>query len=276
MNYRDCYLYGKEKFIQAGIPDAEIDARLLLEAVCGTDRTTLFAHPDREVTEKEYERYGNYLERRASHIPLQHITGEQEFMGLTFAVNGDVLIPRQETELLVEEVMLHLHDGMRILDLCTGSGCILCSLLHYSNHCEGVGADLSEKALAVAKENAARLQTEQVTFLQSDLFEKVEGSFEIIVSNPPYIRSDVIPTLMEEVREHEPYMALDGRKDGLYFYREIISGAPAYLKKGGMLFFEIGFDQGEAVSSLMRENGFRDVCVKKDYSGFDRIVYGEL
>jgi len=228
------------------------------------------------VSDAEYERYVNCIAKRAQHIPLQHITGVQEFMGLEFYVNKDVLVPRQDTELLVEEAMIHLHDGMRILDMCTGSGCILCSLLHYSNHCEGVGADLSEKALAIAQKNAEKLQTEKVTFLQGDLFENVTGSFDMIVSNPPYIRSDVIPTLMVEVKEHEPYMALDGKEDGLYFYRKIISGSREYLKKGGMLFLEIGYDQGEAVSSLMKENGFRDVCVKKDYSGFDRIVYGEL
>jgi release factor glutamine methyltransferase len=165
---------------------------------------------------------------------------------------------------------------MSILDMCTGSGCILCSLLHYSNDCHGVGVDLSEKALAVSKRNAEHLEIGEISFIQSDLFEKVEGKFDIIVSNPPYIRSSVIKTLMPEVREHEPIMALDGMSDGLYFYREIIKHSKGYLWGGGKLFFEIGYDQGEAVSAMMKEAGFQEVCVKKDYAGLDRVVYGTL
>ena len=276
MNYRECYLYGREKLKAAEIAEYELDARLLLEAVCHTDRTTMFAHPDREVDDKEYAAYAEYIAKRAEHIPLQHLTGVQDFMGLEFYVNQDVLIPRQDTEILVEEVMLNLHDGMRILDMCTGSGCILCSLLHYSNDCQGVGVDLSERALAVAEENAEKLAVRNYSFIKSDLFEKVEGKFDMIVSNPPYIKSDVIRTLMPEVRDHEPLMALDGMDDGLLFYRKIIAEAEAYLWRGGKLFFEIGYDQGEAVGRLMREAGFRDVCVKKDYAGLDRVVFGEI
>lgn len=275
MKYQECYTYGKEKLTEAGISEADLDARLLLEFVCHTDRTTLFAHPEFELPQKLAEEYKAVILKRAERIPLQHITGVQNFMGLEFYVNQDVLIPRQDTEILVEEVMLHLHDGMKILDLCTGSGCILCSLLHYSNHCEGVGADLSDKALAVARKNAACLQIENVSFVQGNLFEGVGGTYDIIVSNPPYIKSSVVETLMPEVREHEPHMALDGMEDGLYFYREITARAAGYLWRGGKLFFEIGCDQGEAVMSLMRETGFHDVCVKKDYAGLDRVVFGE-
>lgn len=275
MKYQECYVYGKEKLSEAGIPEADLDARLLLEFVCHTDRTTLFAHPEFEVPQNLEEAYKAVISRRAERIPLQHITGTQNFMGLEFYVNQDVLIPRQDTEILVEEVMLHLHDGMRILDLCTGSGCILCSLLHYSNHCQGIGADLSDKALAVAGKNAECLQIENAAFVQSDLFEKVEGKFDIIVSNPPYIKSGVIETLMPEVREHEPHMALDGMEDGLHFYKEITVRAADYLWRGGKLFFEIGCDQSGAVMSIMQEAGFHDVCVKKDYAGLDRVVFGE-
>ena len=159
--------------------------------------------------------------------------------------------------------------------MCTGSGCILLSLLHYSNHCTGVGVDISEAALNVAKTNCEKLGL-NASFLQSDLFEKVEGTYDIIVSNPPYIRSDVIPTLMEEVKGHEPMLALDGMEDGLYFYRKIVDECPDYLCKGGMLFFEIGYDQGEAVSGLMEEKGFKEVCVIKDYAGLDRVVFGNM
>lgn len=273
MEYAALYRMGVERLTAAGIEEARLDARLLLEELCGTDRNDLLVHGDRPVTEQQENSYVNYIELRSRHIPLQHITGYQEFMGLRFKVTPDVLIPRQDTETLVEEVLKNLHDGMRILDLCTGSGCILLSLLRYSNDCVGVGADLSKKALAVAEENAGSLGL-TAEFVQGDLFEPVTGKFEIIVSNPPYIPSNVIPTLMEEVREHDPLMALDGKEDGLYFYREIIGQASEYLYPGGMLFLEIGCEQAEAVTELMKNAGYRDVTVCKDLAGHDRVVSG--
>ncbi len=273
MEYAALYRMGVERLAAAGIEEAKLDARLLLEELCGTDRNDLLVHGDRPVTEQQENSYVNYIELRSRHIPLQHITGYQEFMGLRFKVTPDVLIPRQDTETLVEEVLKNLHDGMRILDLCTGSGCILLSLLRYSNDCVGVGADLSKKALAVAEENAGALEL-MAEFVQGDLFEPVTGKFEIIVSNPPYIPSNVIPTLMEEVREHDPLMALDGKEDGLYFYREIIGQASEYLYPGGMLFLEIGCEQAEAVTELMKNAGYRDVTVCKDLAGHDRVVSG--
>lgn len=273
MEYEVLYRLGTERLKEARIEEAALDARLLLEEVCGTDRNYLLVHGNEPVTEDQYECYVNYIERRRHHIPLQHILGYQEFMGLHFAVTQDVLIPRQDTETLVEEVMRNLHDGMHILDMCTGSGCILLSILKYSNDCVGVGVDLSEKALTVAKENARALGL-NAEFIQSDLFENVSGKYEIIVSNPPYIPSRVIPTLMEEVREHDPWMALDGKEDGLYFYREIIRQAGEYLYPGGMLFFEIGCEQAADVSRYMKEAGYREVAVCKDLSGLDRVVSG--
>jgi len=275
MNYKALYQWGCELLNKAGIEEAMLDARLLLEEVCGTDRGYLIVHGDEEVTEEQYECYVNYIERRSRHIPLQHILGYQDFMGLKFKVSPDVLIPRQDTETLVEEVMLHLHDGMRILDMCTGSGCILLSLLKYSNDCIGVGADISEKALSVAKENQEALGL-SAEWVCSNLFEKIEGKFEVIVSNPPYIPSGVIPTLMEEVKEHDPMLALDGREDGLFFYREIVRQAGEYLHPGGMLFFEIGHDQADAVSNYMRDAGYQDVTVFKDLAGLDRVVSGRF
>ena len=273
MEYAALYRMGVERLAAAGIEEAKLDARLLLEELCGTDRNDLLVHGDRPVTEQQENSYVNYIELRSRHIPLQHITGYQEFMGLRFKVTPDVLIPRQDTETLVEEVLKNLHDGMRILDLCTGSGCILLSLLRYSNDCVGVGADLSKKALAVAEENAGALGL-MAEFVQGDLFEPVTGKFEIIVSNPPYIPSNVIPTLMEEVREHDPLMALDGKEDGLYFYREITGKASEYLYPGGMLFLEIGCEQAGAVTELMKNAGYRDVTVCKDLAGLDRVVSG--
>ena len=194
-------------------------------------------------------------------------------MGLTFKVNEHVLIPRQDTEILVEEAMRYLSDGMRILDICTGSGCILLSLLKYSNECEGLGVDISDDALAVARENAQNLGLE-AEFRHSDLLEKVEGKFDMIVSNPPYIETAVIDTLMPEVREHEPMLALDGREDGLYFYRRIVEQCTSYMTRGARLFFEIGYDQGEAVKDMMIHKGFCEVEIIKDYAGLDRVVTG--
>ena len=278
MTYREVYQEGVKVLTEAAIAEAALDARLLLEYVCKTDRNTLLAHGDREVTGEEQAQYLETIARRAAHVPLQHITGEQEFMGLTFAVNNKVLVPRQDTEVLVEEVMRNLHDGMRILDMCTGSGCILLSLLQYSNDCTGVGVDLSTDALAVARGNYERIRQQkpemEASFLESDLFTKVEGRYDIIVSNPPYIRSDVIPNLMPEVRDYEPMMALDGTEDGLFFYREITKKAKDYLNRGGMLYYEIGCDQAEEVCAIMETEGFREIEVVKDFAGLDRVVYG--
>lgn len=278
MTYRECYEQGCRTLQAAGIEEAALDARLLLEAVCGTDRNDLLVHGEQPVAPEAEEKYRNWIRQRAEHIPLQQLTGEQDFMGLTFSVNEHVLIPRQDTEILVEEVLKELHDGMRVLDMCTGSGCILLSLLHYSNDCEGLGVDLSAEALEVAGRNVLKVLTpekaEHAHFLQSDLFEKVEGKFEIIVSNPPYIASAEVEKLMPEVRDHEPRMALDGTEDGLYFYRRIIEEAGKHLVSSGMLFFEIGYDQGQAVSELMRTEGYCEVQVVQDYAGLDRVVLG--
>lgn len=284
MNYKEMYLWGRSELEKAEIGEFELDARLLLEYICHTNRNTLLVHSDREITVEEEKEYRKAIEARGSRIPLQHITGVQEFMGLEFKVNKYVLCPRQDTECLVEEVMRYLHDGNRILDMCTGSGCIVLSLLHYSNHCSGIGVDISKEALEVATENVSAIAAmkrsnpwseDTIKLIHSDLFSKVPHErFDIIVSNPPYIASAVIPTLMEEVREHEPMSALDGMEDGLFFYRKIVSESRNYLKKEGMLFFEIGHDQGQAVSSMMEDAGFTEVCVVKDFAGLDRVVYG--
>ena len=275
MNYTEAFLMGMQKLKEAEIGEAQLDARLLLEEVCGTDHNTLLCHGDREVSEAEEEQYRKALEQRAVHVPLQHLLGYQDFMGLRFQVNEYVLIPRQDTEILVEEAMRYLHDGMRILDLCTGSGCILLSLLHYSNDCEGVGVDISQEALQVAAQNAELLGI-KADFLKSDLYEKVTGKFDLLVSNPPYIERKVIPTLMEEVREYDPYIALDGGEDGLDFYRRIIGGAQDYLKRGGQILREIGSGQAKAVSELLREAGFKEIDVCRDFASLDRVVSGRL
>ena len=268
---------GKETLQKAEITEWDLDAWYLLEYVTGVSRSQYFLEPEMEISPEQTEIYRKLTEKRSAHIPLQHLTGEQEFMGLTFKVNEHVLIPRQDTEVLVEEALKYVRDGMDILDVCTGSGCILLSVLKLGeNMCHGTlngtGVDLSEEALKVAEKNAAELQVE-ATFLHSDLFMEVKGQYDMILSNPPYIEKAVVETLDEEVRDHEPRMALDGGEDGLDFYRKITAESVQYLKTGGRLLFEIGYDQGEAVSALMKEH-FAEVRVIQDLAGLDRVVSG--
>lgn len=270
---------GGEILRLSGIADADMDAALLLEHVLGVDRNHILAHGTDEVSEVDSNEYLSLIERRSEHEPLQYITGHQEFMGLDFAVNENVLIPRQDTECLVEEAMIETEDGMRVLDLCTGSGCVLISLLRYKNDMIGVGTDISGRALETAQQNAEANGVE-AEFLEGDLYEALDGYdtarglFDVIVSNPPYIAGEVIETLMEEVRDHEPRIALYGGSDGLDFYRRIIDGADKYLVRGGCILFEIGFDQGQAVTELLRDTGYTDVSIIKDLAGLDRVVKG--
>lgn len=273
MTLREAWNFGKKRLTAAEVPDADLDAWYLLEWCTGVSRSHYLAYPDEIISHDQEEQYRVSLVKRERRIPLQQITGEQEFMGLSFYVNEHVLIPRQDTEILVEETARFLKDGMQFLDLCTGSGCILLSLLHLKPGAEGTGADLSPEALKVAEKNRERLGA-KAALIQSDLFDKIEGAFDVIVSNPPYIKRTEIETLMDEVRLHEPYMALDGHEDGLYFYRKIAEEAPKYLRAGGGLFLEIGCDQGACVAELLRQQGFTDVKVVKDLAGLDRVVEG--
>lgn len=273
MNYRESFDKGSLLLKASEIEEYLLDARLLLEFVCNTNRSDMVLNPNRELTEEEENTYNELIRKRAMHIPLQHLTGIQGFMGLDFCVNKDVLIPRADTETLVEEVMKELHDGMKILDMCTGSGCILLSLLYYSNNCEGTGADISPAALAVARKNAEKLGI-SANFIESNLFGGIHEKFDIIVSNPPYIRTCEIEELMPEVRDHDPFIALNGKEDGVSFYRDIINSAAEYLVPGGLLAFEIGCEQAAVVSEMLKEKGFTQITVKKDLSGLDRVVTG--
>ena len=273
MTWKEAYEYGQQQLNNAHIDEAKLDAWYLLEYATGMSRTMYYLHMDEEMDAEQVTMYKEYIAMRAHHIPLQHITGVQEFMGLTFHVNEHVLIPRQDTEVLVESVLHIMEPGMNILDMCTGSGCILISLLKLGANSTGVGVDISKKALDVAKENAEKMGVD-AKFLQSDLFSEVDGRYDVIVSNPPYIRTEVIEELAEEVKFHDPCLALDGKEDGLFFYRNIVKESPNYLKVNGKLYFEIGYDQGEAVRTLMEEAGFREVTVKKDLAGLDRVVFG--
>lgn len=275
MTYREAVNLGEKILTMASIADAKTDAWLLLSMVCKMERSFYYLHMEEEVPEEQLSEYEIALKKRAEHVPLQYIVGETEFMGLRFKVNSSVLIPRQDTETLVEEALKAVKPGMKVLDLCTGSGCIIISILHNVPGVEGYAIDISKQALNVAKENA-KLNDVSVMFERSDVFDHVTGTYDVIVSNPPYIPTMEILKLMPEVQTFEPMEALDGKEDGLYFYRRIIDKAKDYLNPQGHLLFEIGYDQGEAVSALMKEAGFCDVQVVKDLAHHDRVVTGML
>ena len=284
MTYSDLFKLGVEQLNKAGIPEPESDVRLLFQYILDADRSFMFMHGTDPALEEDEQKIIKALEIRESRVPLQHITGYQNFMGFEFKVSKDVLIPRFDTECLVEEAMIYCNDGDKVLDVCTGSGCILISLMNYKNNIKGYGCDISKEALVIAKNNADKLckpnrydnLEDNPCFIESDLFSEIkEKDFDIIVSNPPYIRSEVIDTLMPEVKDYDPMLALDGGEDGLIFYRRITAEAKNYLRKGGMLLVEIGHDQGMDVSNLFLDNGFIEVEIVKDLSGNDRVVRGK-
>lgn len=278
MTYREAIATGEKILNAAGIADARTDAWLLLEMVCRVEgnydfRAFYYLNMEEELPEEQAHEYEITLKKRAERVPLQYIIGETEFMGLRFKVNSSVLIPRQDTETLVEEALKVVKPGMRVLDLCTGSGCIIVGILHNVPDVTGMAVDISKQALNVAKENA-RQNDVPVLFERSDLFDNVTGTYDVIVSNPPYIPTGVIAGLMPEVRDFEPTEALDGKEDGLYFYRRIAAESAKYLNSGGWLLLEIGYDQGEAVPALLKEAGFLEVAVVQDLAHNDRVVKG--
>ena len=281
MTYSELYTDGVRILTDAAISEAALDSRLLLEFICETDANTLYAHPDREISDEEAKCFATLIAKRANHIPLQHLVGETSFMGLNFFVDENVLIPRQDTEILCEEALRYVDDGMHVLDLCTGSGCIILSLMSYKNNLFAVGTDISEEALKVADKNAQALKVSErgtIDFKRGDLYAALENSdkFDVIVSNPPYIKNEDIATLMPEVRDHDPYIALAGGEDGLDFYKRIIAGAQNHLCSEGRIFLEIGYDQAAEVSDLLNRAGFKEVKTVKDYAGLDRVVTGHL
>ena len=272
---------GAKVLEEAGIGEATIDARYLLFEVFHTDMTHFLLDRGRVLSEDDQvldqvKQYRLMIEKRSQRIPLQHITGSREFMGLEFFVNEHVLIPRQDTETLVELILKDYKDRKPvILDMCTGSGCIAISLSKIGGFDRVTAVDLSKEALKVAKRNAdVLLGPGRITLIESDLFQAIEpeSRFDIIVSNPPYIPTEIIQELQPEVRNFEPMLALDGREDGLYFYRQLDSEGRRFLNPGGSIYFEIGYDQAEAVSALLEDAGFAEIRVVKDAAGLDRVV----
>lgn len=254
------------------------DAGVLLCFVARCDRTFLYAHGTEVLEDIHLAGYFALLERRAAGEPLQYLTGRQEFMSLPFRVGPGVLVPRQETELLVETVisLCRGRKGMtEVLDIGTGSGCVAVCLAHYIPGSSIIAVDKMPDALAIARENAIENGVaDRLEFIESDLFEAIAGrKFDVIVSNPPYIRTGDIDRLQKEVRCHEPMAALDGGADGLDFYREIIDNAPGFLRERGSLAFETGHDQAAEVAALMAD-GFEQISVYKDLTGIERVVAG--
>ena len=269
MTYREAYDKGRKSIVS---DEADIEAAILLEFVCNTERGDLFSHPERLLSEDEEKKYFSLIERRNEKEPVQYITGKTYFYGLEFFCDKFVLIPRFDTEVLVEEVIKRAPKNCELLDLCTGSGCIAICVKHERDDIAVSASDISKEALLVAEKNKDRYNLD-INFIQSDLFENIDKKFDIIVSNPPYIPTKVISGLEDKVKDFEPKGALDGGEDGLDFYKEIAKEAVNYLKDESILIMEIGFDQGEDVSDILHDNGYKNIEVIKDLNGLDRVVY---
>jgi len=271
---------GQKRLQDAGIAEYNLDAWYLFEHAFGINRMQYFmcSVQKAEPAEEALREYEEGILRRAKREPLQHILGTQEFMGLEFYVNRHTLIPRQDTETLVETVLAaHKEKGVKLLDMCTGSGCIAISLAAHGGYVHVEAADISVEALNVAEKNAEKILNGGIRFRHSDLFSAFDpdtDKFDIIVSNPPYIPSDVIEELEPEVRDFEPRSALDGTADGLFFYEKLAEECGRFLTENGSVYFEIGHDQGEAVENLLRTHGFKDTKTIKDLAGNDRVVCG--
>ena len=276
MTYKELLKEGESALAKAQVPEPGLDAWYLLSRAFAIDRVRYLMDKDRPLKEEDVTEacrlYRAMIERRRQRIPLQHILGDQEFMGLTFQVSEHVLVPRQDTETLVEQVLADYRGAQpRILDMCTGSGCIAVSLASLGRFEQVDAVDLSSEALKVAEQNAGQNGC-RIHFMRGDLFSPVKGRYDVIVSNPPYIPSGEIEVLEPEVRDYEPRLALDGSADGLAFYRRLSKEAGSYLNDGGRIYFEIGCDQAADVSGLLAAEGFEQIIVVKDAAGLDRVV----
>lgn len=289
VTYREAVLKGAASLKCSGVESPEYDSRELMLKAAEFDSTQYLCRSTEKVPAECLATFQEYIERRMNREPLQHILGEACFYGRSFLVNENVLVPRLDTEILVEQALKVTRDNDAVLDMCTGSGCIIITMALERKLSFACGCDLSDKALEVAQSNAERLIQDNkgiFRFCQGDLFDSLDKNcglepdshfkFDVIVSNPPYIETEVINTLSDEVRLHEPVMALDGSPDGLEFYRRISAKAPEYLKLGGYLLYEIGCNQGQQVSMIMEEAGFRDIEIIKDLAGLDRVVKARL
>ena len=273
MNIKELTLNGVSKLNEFNIDDSTTKVRILLSSLLNVSKEKLLIM-DEEVNEKLVERFNDNINKLIKGVPVQYLVNKQSFYGMDFFVDNRVLIPQPDTECLVEEGLEFLKgkENAKVLDLCTGSGAIAISLAKNSD-ATIYASDISKDALDVAKLNATTLSAD-ITFIESDLLKNINEKFDLIISNPPYIKTDVIELLSDEVK-NEPILALDGKEDGLYFYKEIIKNAKGFLNPNGKLLFEIGFDQKESVTKLFEEEEYINVYSKKDLAGLDRIVSGE-
>ena len=265
-----------EQRLQAkGIGEPEAHAELIAAFVLNKSRTYIRAFGDNLIYDKEEKLFNKILEEKLSGKPLAHIIGEAEFMGRLFTVGPTVLIPRPETEELVEQSVKHIFGSKPdfILDMCSGSGCIAVSLAFLFPSAQVTGADISQGAIEVARKNASNMNlNKRVSFVQSDLFENIKGRFDLIISNPPYIPTEVIKTLSPEVQS-EPHIALDGGSDGMDIIKKIILAAPVYLKEGGLLALETGYGQSQKVLQFFKEQYWQETFTGKDFAGIERFIF---
>lgn len=278
MTVKEALETASRKLKKNNIENSINEAKYLLKYLLKKDDVFFITDLNYELTDDEINEYEKLINKRCSHVPFSYITGIKEFMGLDFYVDEETLIPRPETEIIVEYMIEHFKAiPMDILEIGVGSGCISISIAKCLENVNILGVDINEKALVTANKNIKEHNVQdRVKFIKSDIYENVEGKFDIIISNPPYIRKDIIDTLEDDVKKYEPILALDGGEDGLYFYREIINNASKYLNEGGHIIFEIGYDQGEEVKDLLIQNNFADIEIIKDLAGFDRTVAGRL
>ena len=267
---------GKKVLEKNNIEEASIISRSLLQYVLKIDRNKLVINKDEEVENNKENEYIGYIKEVAAGKPIQYITNRQEFMGLSFFVDENVLIPQPDTEILVEEAIKYanqIKENVEILDMCTGSGCIGVALAKHVKNAKVTLLDISTKALEVAKKNAKENEVkEKVNFIQSDMFENIKSKFDVIVSNPPYIKTKVINELDLQV-QNEPHLALDGGENGLKFYEILINEAPKYLKENGKIFLEIGYDQKKEVEKLARNSKlYKEIETVKDLANNDRVI----
>ena len=277
MKIREALNKGSSILKESDIEYFKEDALELLSVILNTDKINIILNGEESLEEEKEQQYFNFIKRRSEKEPLKYITGYADFFGLVLKVKNGVLIPRVDTETLVEEVISIEREKKNILDMCCGSGAIGIALAKNIKDVTVTLVDISEIAEEVTKENICRLEVDNAKFIHSNLFENIDSNkFDVIVSNPPYIRTDVIDTLMEDVKDYEPHLALDGGKDGLYFYNKITKEAITHLSEGGYLCYEIGYDQGNEVRELMENQGFKNVRVIKDLAGNDRVAIGHL
>ena len=274
MSYRDILMECTAELKSAGMKEPESDAWILFEEAFSMDRTAYLMRASEAADPDGVLKYREFIGKRCEHIPVQYITGKAYFMGLEFHVTPDVLIPRFDTEVLTEHALKLINSKSHVLDICTGSGCIAVAVSVLGKPESVTASDISPAALRIASENAEQNGAGDIKFVESDLYDNIEGNFDIILSNPPYIASSVIESLDSEVKDHEPRLALDGSCDGLLFYRRLISGAGKHLVPDGFIMMETGYDQGKAVADMLYENKFADIKVIKDLAGLDRVVCG--